>query len=248
MWTPPSKDIERTSNITCLTVNDFGETPEALQNLLKLPRALESFNYGRIYSNPSRWTLNMFQGLLAGHQTTLKRIEIGALGRGYTPINFLEFPQLEILHLSHWVYKESSEVAAASILSPKLHTFIWDFRVMDQHSESWSDFGEEQKEWVLRFAELAAGRRSVLRKIEIMFYPDGDYNEPRAREELATCVTPWDLMDEVKEKIKPLGIELEYNKCWSREECLRNIELKEKSSEQRLENVEVEESSSILNE
>ncbi len=55
-------------------------------------------------------------------------------------------------------------------------------------------------------------------------------------------------MEEVKEKIKPLGIELEYNKCWSREECLRNIELKEKSSEQRLERVEVEVSSSILNE
>jgi hypothetical protein len=246
VWTPPSKvstfyfesclvddelnlnqDIERTSNIISLIINDFGEKPEALQNLLKLPRALEHFTFGKIHSNPVRWRLDMFQWLLADHQTTLRNIEIGSLGLGYTPINFLEFPNLEILNLSHWVYKETPEVAAASILAPRLHTFIWDFRIIDQHSESWTDFGEEQKKWLLRFAELAIARKSALRKIKIMFYPD-EFDGPRTREELAICVTPWDLMDEVKDKIKPLGIELEYNQCWTREECLQRLEWEEK--------------------
>jgi hypothetical protein len=222
-----NQDLERTSNITSLIINDFGEKPEALQNLLKLPRALEHFAFVKIHSNPVRWRLDMFQWLLADHQTTLKSIEIGSLGLGYTPINFLEFPKLEILNLSHWVYKESPEVAAASILAPSLHTFIWDFRVNDQHSESWTDFGEEQKEWLLGFAELAIARKSALRKIQIVFCPD-ESDGPTTREELAICVTPWDLMDEARDKIEPLGIELMYNKCWTREECLQRFERDEK--------------------
>jgi hypothetical protein len=83
---------------------------------------------------------------------------------------------------------------------------------------------------VLRFAELAVERKSKLRRIEIVFCPD-EYQAPRSREELAVCVSPWDLMDEVGEKIRPLGIELAYNKCWSREECLERLEQEERRSE-----------------
>ena len=36
------------------------------------------------------------------------------------------------------------------------------------------------------------------------------------------------MMDEVKAKIKPLGIELEYNECWTRDECLKSIERAER--------------------
>jgi hypothetical protein len=205
---------------------------------LKLPRALEHFTFGKIHSNPVRWRLDMFQWLLSDHQTTLKSIEIGSLGLGHTPINFLEFPKLEILNLSHWVYRETPEIAAATILAPRLHTFIWDFRIIDQHSESWTDFGEEQKEWLLRFAELAIARKSALRKIKIVFFPD-EFG-PKTREELAVCITPWDLMDEVKDKIRPLGIELEYNKCWSREECLQQLERDEKLQKECLESEEDE--------
>jgi hypothetical protein len=45
-------------------------------------------------------------------------------------------------------------------------------------------------------------------------------------------------MDEVGEKIRPLDIELVYNKCWSREECLRRIEEGEKSVRDSLEDGE----------
>jgi hypothetical protein len=165
----------------------------------------------------------MFQWLLADHKHTLKSIEIGSLCSEHTPINLLDFPVLETLNLSHWGYRETPEAAAASILAPRLRTFIWDFRVIDQHSESWSDFGKEQKEWLLRFTELAAEKKSALEKIQIVFCPD-DYDGPRTREELAVCVSPWDFMDEARDKMKLLGIELEYHVSWTREECLRRIE------------------------
>jgi len=219
----PSQDAERSSNITHLVVSDFGEKPEALQKLLKLPKALEHFVFEKIHACPVPWRLDMFQWLLADHKYTLKSLEIGSLTSGYTSISLLDFPNLETLNLSHWAYRESPEVSAASLLAPRLHTFIWDFRILDQHSESWSDFGNEQKEWLLRFAELAAEKRSALRKIEILFCPD-EYSSPQTREELAVCVSPWDLMDEAKDKIKPLGIELEYAGSWKREGWLQKIE------------------------
>jgi hypothetical protein len=226
------QDVERTCNITSLTIHDFGESLEALQNLLKLPRALERFTFGKIHSNPFRWRLDMFQLLLANQRTTLKSIEIGCLGSYSNPINFLEFPKLEILNLSYWVYRQTPEMAADSLFAPNLHTFIWDFQIIDQHSESWSDFGKEQKEWLIKFAELAIARKSALRKIKIMFYPEGD-DGPRTKEELAGCVTPWELMDEARNEISRLGIELVYNKGETREECLQRIEEEEKRCEER---------------
>jgi hypothetical protein len=192
-----------------------------------VPRALEHFTFGKIHSNPVRWRLEMFQSLLAPHQATLKSIEIGTLGLGYTPMNFLSFPKLEVLNLSQWVYRETPEVATASLLAPKLHTFIWNFTIIEPHSEPWTDIGEEQKKWLLKFAELAKESKSGLRKIRIVFHPD-EHGGPRTREELAVCVTPWDLMDEARDKIRTWGIELDYDKPWTREECLRRIELEEK--------------------
>jgi len=225
--------MERTSNITELTITDFGERPEALRTLLKLPKALEHFTFGGVRSSLVQWCPEMFQWLLADHQSTLKSIEIGCLGMRRSPINFMEYPKLQKLKLSHWVYFETAETAAASLLAPSLHTFIWDFQIYDQHSEQWTDFDEPQKKWLLRFAELAAARNSALRKIEIVFKPDVENYVPiTTRAELADCVTPWDLMDEVKAKIKPLGIELEYNQCWTREECLQRIERAEKEREE----------------
>ena len=132
-------------------------------------------------------------------------------------------------------------MAATTLLAPRLHTFIWNFISSDGHSESWDDFGVGQKEWLLKFAEIAAARKSALRKIEIAFRPD-EWTGPTTREQLAALVSsPWDLMADARAKIKLLGIELEWNEFWSREECLRRIkgaeefERDEESEEERLE-------------
>jgi hypothetical protein len=184
---------------------------------------LEHFAFEKIYANPVRWRLDMFQWLLADHKHTIKSLEFGSLSSEYTPINLLDFSNLETLNLSHWGYKETPEVAAATILAPRLHTFIWDFNTFDQDGASWSDFGKEQKEWLLKFAELAAEKKSALRRIQIVFCPV-EYEGPQTREEIATCVSPWDLMNEVRDKIRPLGIELEYGVSWTREGGLQRNE------------------------
>lgn len=217
-----NQELERTSAITTLIIHDFSSTPSALHNLLVLPKALSHFTFGKIHYSPATWSLTQFQTLLAPHQETLTHIEIGSLCAGYTPINFSSFPRLEVLRLSNWVYSATAEEAAFSLLAPRLHTFIWDFRVIDQHTESWDDFSAPQKEWVVRFAELAAERKSGLRRIKIVFCPD-EYYGPKTREELEVCVTPWDLMDEARQKMEGLGIELTWNKCWSREKCLERL-------------------------
>jgi hypothetical protein len=75
-----------------------------------------------------------------------------------------------------------------------LHTFIWDFRVIDQQSESWEDFGVVQKEWLLKFCALGRERSSALKRIEILFSPD-EWAGPKTKEELEGIVSPWELMD-----------------------------------------------------
>jgi hypothetical protein len=179
---------------------------------------------------PKPWRLEMFPRLLADHRHTLKSLKIGILSKGYSTINLLRFPNLEVLSLSHWTYRETPEAAVALLLAPRLHTFIWNFRMVDcDWGETWSDFGVEQKGWLLEFAERAYERKAALRRIEILYSPvlSIDWGGPETREELAVCVPPWDMMDEVRDKVRPLGIEIDYNRCWTREECLKKIELEE---------------------
>jgi hypothetical protein len=62
---------------------------------------LTHFAFGKIHNCPVSWRLEMFQALLEPHQNTLQMVEIGAVGGAFTPINFLSFPKLEVLQLSH---------------------------------------------------------------------------------------------------------------------------------------------------
>ena len=150
----------------------------------------------------------MFQALLEPHQDTLQRIEIGSLtGGGFTPINFLSFPNLQVLQLSHWAYRETPEVAASSLLAPRLHTFIWDFRVLYLENKPREDFGVEQKEWLIDFCRLGREKRSALKKVKILFVTD-EWQVPRTREVWEITVSPCGLMDEVKEVVQGFDIEL----------------------------------------
>ncbi|KAF8864566.1 hypothetical protein BDZ45DRAFT_15160 [Acephala macrosclerotiorum] len=222
----PRSELERSSILTSLDLDEFGETPETLRNFLKLPKALEHFRFGGGYSDQASWDLSLFQGLLHDHRTSLKSIKIGALGREKKDINLLDFPNLETLKLSRFVFNLTPEAVCATLLGPKLHTFIWDFTVLDQSSESWTDFGQKQRDWILKFAELAIAQKSALQKIEIVFTPD-QWSSPETRQQLRDWGWPWDLMDEVRDAIKP-DIELTYNKCWEKQDILGRIEEKER--------------------
>jgi hypothetical protein len=96
---------------------------------------------------------------------------------------------------------------------PKLHTFIWDYHHItgDSLSERWQEFGQPEKGWNIKFGQLAAAQKSALRHIKIIFTPLR-WSAPLTRQELTDWAYPWDLMDEAAEKLRPLGIDLSYNK------------------------------------
>jgi hypothetical protein len=173
--------------------------------------------------------LSFFQ-CLHDHRDSLKSIEIEALGGDMGTISFLDFTNLETLNLSRWAFNISPEVARSTLLAPKLHTFIWHFTIRGWQNDSWRDFGQEQKNWIVKFAELATEEKSALRKIKIVFNPEtpGEWFGPGTREELRDWVCkwdcPWDLMDEARDAIRLRGISLSYNRLWTRQECLQRME------------------------
>ena len=97
-----------------------------------------------------------------------------------------------------------SPVEADLLLGPKLRTFGLDFSIYDQHSESWTDFGDMEEDWVRKFAEAAIARNAALKQIHITFNPDawGSKEEDGY---------PWDRMDKIRDQVRPHGIALEYS-------------------------------------
>jgi hypothetical protein len=218
--------------ISELIISDFGDTPEALQSLLNLPKALQHFEFGKVHSTPSTWwNLGHFQRLLHGHRESLRSIEIGALGREMININLLDFTKLETLNLSRWVFDFTPEIACATLLAPKLRTFIWDFTIEDQHSESWTSFGQEQRDWITTFAKLAVAQKSALRQIKIVFNPD-EGSGPRTRDQLKDHPWPWDFMDQARDAMYP-DVKLSYNNLWDRQHFIDRIEALEAEEHRR---------------
>ena len=103
----------------------------------------------------------------------------------------------------------SPKEAALMFLAPKLRKFTLDFGIYDQHSESWSDFGVTEEQWILDFSELASSRGSALREFWIQFQPD-EWSSPYTREVYEAVGYPWDKMDAMKGTMSARGITLEY--------------------------------------
>jgi hypothetical protein len=153
------------------------------------------------------------QSLLSPYRSSLKTIEIGDLDGGYDGMMDLTlFRELTVLNLySDLLDNLSSDNASATLLAPKLHTLILDFTSYDDvyQRTSWEAFHEPQARWILEFAQLAAARTSALRKIKIIFDPVTSIG-PCNRDEFELSGYPWDRMDDIKIKLKPLGIDLTY--------------------------------------
>jgi hypothetical protein len=175
--------------------------------------ALEHFQFDQSRANgPTGWDLSIFQRLLHNHRASLKSIYISDLAASQTSIGFLSFPKLETLHLSRWICDLSPHFWP-TLLTPRLHTFIWDFNIRHQHS-AWSDFGVEQKERILGFAEAARAQKSVLRKIRIEFNPDAMHpsGDLLTKEQLDSGPDPWRLLYDARESLRSCSIELSYDK------------------------------------
>jgi hypothetical protein len=202
------------------------EDPAALAHLLAWPKLIQHFTFRRIHFNRAHWDLDIMQSLLSPYKSTLKTIAIGSLsGRAAGSINVSSFHELITLNLSRWQLDCTPEIACATLLAPKLHTFVWDFGIYDQHSEGWGHFAQPQADWILKFAQLAAARKSTLRIIEILFTPD-QWSAPSTREQYEAVGYPWDRMDDLKISMKPLRIELKYSPgpSHTKEEVEKRIE------------------------
>jgi hypothetical protein len=151
----------------------------------------------------------LFESWLMVHKETLKHISIGYLSnRGSNRLfNATLFPNLEFLQLSRWQMHLPVQFSAedANVLGPRLKIFGWDFNIYDQHSESWTDFGEPEASWIRELAKIAIARKAALKTIKIQFSPD----------RWGTAETmgyPWDRMNSVRDQLlRPNGIDLIYN-------------------------------------
>ncbi|KAE8138640.1 hypothetical protein BDV38DRAFT_281941 [Aspergillus pseudotamarii] len=218
----------RAAKFTSLRLSDYEETPEATQQLINWPESLVHFRFDSSYNNPFYMDLPILSEWLAIHKHTLKSINIGYLPFGGNELlQASGFPKLEVLTLSRWQLggwpRYATEKLAFSIshadilLGPNLHTFILDFSIYGQHSEAWTDFGEQEEHWVTPFAEAAIERKAALRKIDIVF-------KPSYKKSTEGQGYPWDRMDRIRDEIQLHGLVLEYNKpCLTKEKWLQPL-------------------------
>jgi hypothetical protein len=200
---------DRTASFSTLILSDYEASPQDTAQLLRWPNQLSHFHFGSFYNNRFYMDLPMFRSMLLMHKDTLRTIDIGYLsssGRGRL-FDASDFPKLEVLKLSRRQMEKNLEFSSTEadlLLAPNLKTFGWSFSIYDQHSESWTDFGDREERWLREFARAATARKAVLKKIEITFTPD----EWRSKEEDGY---PWDRIDKIRDEVRPRGIALEYS-------------------------------------
>jgi hypothetical protein len=121
----------------------------------------------------------MFQSWLSVHSQSLKSINIGYLslngGENKHIFDATLFPALESLTLSRWEMSHSHGLwpftaENEKLLAPQLKIFGWNFYINDQHTETWSDFGDDEVAWLRQLAKCALVRKAALRTIKIGFH------------------------------------------------------------------------------
>lgn len=130
--------------------------------------------------------------------------------------------KMESLTVSGFSLVETPEVTAAKLLGPHLRSLALDYNSEAQDSEPWDAFGHEEARWIEQFAKLASVQRSSLRKIMILFEPyEGcleDYDVSKILQ------YPWVWMEDARDVIRPLGINLSWSRpCVSKEEFERIV-------------------------
>ncbi|KAF3396635.1 hypothetical protein DPV78_008000 [Talaromyces pinophilus] len=207
----------KAASLTSLELSDYSDSPEALEKLLSWPVRLSKFTLAPFYHNVHYIDLPMIKQMLLQHRESLTDLDIGYLSPDGTGkfSHWSEFPNLENLTLSRWLFEASREnpnlrefqdELADYILAPGLKRFTLAFAIWDQHSEQWNDFGQEDEAWVRRLAQVALERKAALQEIRIQFDPE--WWGPDA------CQTeyPWDRMDALNKEFQTRGIIITYTK------------------------------------
>lgn len=161
---------------------------------------------------------------LSSHKDSLQTIDIGFLSRaGRGPLlDVSEFPSLTSLKLSRHSFSDRLESLPESdpqqLLAPNLETFTWDFDSDDGDPVPWNGFGELEERWLEGFVKTVGSKSPLLKTIRIIFRPDEEDSK-------ASDGYPWDRLDRVRERCRPLGIRLEYDEPpLSKEAWLESLE------------------------
>ncbi|PYI35253.1 hypothetical protein BP00DRAFT_492459 [Aspergillus indologenus CBS 114.80] len=92
---------------------------------------------------------------------------------------------------------------AERLLSPAVHTFVWN---LSFHKVTCEDFGEREEDWLRKMAGfIAAAAPPALRTIQLDFDPDPHHFLPTNPEEY-----PWDRITRLEQELRVLGLELKY--------------------------------------
>ncbi|RAH68341.1 uncharacterized protein BO66DRAFT_440268 [Aspergillus aculeatinus CBS 121060] len=189
---------------------------DAAYGLVEFSLAFDELLKNGIPHTPA--TVKVFYPWLQAHPHTLRRMVFGAIPFYALGLEFRAstFPNLHtVVCLPFHVMSETHPrvywrpaAAIDQLLSPTVRTFVWD---LISYGDFWGPgllgFDEPQARWLLAFAEGAlAGKGQALRTIRIEFVPYIDwlgYVDPDDY--------PWDRMEQLKQKMRVLGIALEYN-------------------------------------
>lgn len=201
--------------------------------MLKWPLKLEHFalHWAEIRTGKA-FTLADAQALLWKHRGSVKSIRIGgwpgtALGRysGVFPCanikssdaaDFSSFTRLESFTLNAHILAHSysaKEIAMQLLSAPQLHTFVWDFRcwsLEDGYETYLDEFDIQRSDWLLSLANTAHEKNFALRWIYVDFVPVISSITHLRRRIRSAKYSPWDLMHQLRVKLEPMGISLQY--------------------------------------
>ncbi|CAH0056889.1 unnamed protein product [Clonostachys solani] len=207
-----------TSPISVLKLRHFTQGLQALEALVLWPAKLTSFDFSMPLSDHysgedplTPYNLGVMQRVLSHQKRFLSCIRLQELlDEGLYDFGVIDFHSLKTLSLGHGTTGTDSS-SIANLVAPNCEVFCWDMVLEDQqHGECLGHFRQPEEDWLRAFAHVAIARKSALRHMKILYYPDdGAYNVDD--EALKILEYPWDRMDRLAQEIQPYGIHLSYN-------------------------------------
>ncbi|KAF4332003.1 f-box domain protein [Fusarium beomiforme] len=206
------RDCKGTAPIKSLKLDYYGQTPQALEALIRWPKKLQ-----KLWFRPfcawstgqsglfSRWSFAVMQPILETQMANLRELSIPDLDiGGIEDLDFSNFMKLEILKLPSTVTRyRAGDVPR--LVAPNLRVFEW--RVINGNNEceeEVDDFGQEQEDWVRAFVRRAVDCKTKLETFYIEF-------SPIMGRVYRNVVYPWDRMDSVARQSEPHGIKIRYS-------------------------------------
>jgi hypothetical protein len=211
-----------TGSVTSLELSDPSTPPYVSEKIVSWPARLVhlSITWLTHSQNGVEYNTEAIQRLLDIHRRWLKSINLGMILGGRTGMpDFSKFPCLETVSTSSWnsIRFETPSTALKKLAAPLLRYLEIDFSCEDQHSESASDFVEEQVAWMKDFASVLKSHYpdSKLEKVMIQFNPDVDphWGDWTDSDEVPW---PWEHLEQARQEVAQLGLNLEYSQRWTK--------------------------------